>query len=152
MFKRRFILVVVSFLCLSVVFLVFFSRVNWPARVVVNGQVFNVGVADTSYLQHRGLSGEKSLDTDEGMFFIFQNPGKYGFWMKNMLFPIDIVWIDQNLKIIGIEKNVSPDTYPKTFYPPENVLYVLEISAGRANSSNIKIGDSVNFVKSDSRN
>lgn len=102
---------------------------------------------DTATGRQNGLSHRRPLSSDEGMLFVFEKEGFYGFWMKDMLFSIDIIWIDANLKIVHIENNVSPQTYPKVFRPTSKSLYVLEILAGQSEISNIKIGDSVKILK-----
>lgn len=116
-------------------------------QVIIGENVFNVDVADTPESRERGLSGKKSLNLDEGMFFIFQKSDNYGFWMKDMLFPLDIIWIGDDFKVNHIEENVSPDTFPKTFYSNVDSVYVLEISSGGVDRFDIKIGDKVIFRK-----
>lgn len=99
-------------------------------------------IADTPELQDKGLGGRyRGLPPNTGMLFVFEKEGNYGFWMKDMNFALDIVWIDTNQKIIGIEKNVTPDTYPKVFYPPAWIKFVLELPAGFTVEQGIKIGD-----------
>ena len=56
----------------------------------------------------KGLSIKNTLNESEGMLFPFDTPGEYSFWMKDMKFPIDIIWIDSNYKIVYIEKNLQP--------------------------------------------
>src|SRR3989344_5463411 len=126
---------------------IFVSTKTYKSEVILAGRVFEVDVVDTNYLLSKGLSGRMSLDEDQGMLFVFQKPDKYGFWMKDMLFPIDIIWFDQNFKIIHVEKSVSPQTYPKIFTPESNSLYVLEISAGQVQKLGIQIGDKTKFWK-----
>ena len=79
--------------------------------------------------------------------FIFENEEIHSFWMKDMLFSIDILWIDSNFKIVHIENGVSPESYPKIFTPNTKSLYVLEISAGQVNILNMKVGDFIKIVK-----
>ncbi len=123
------------------------STVNYKAKVIVKNKLYIVEVANTTYFLEKGLSGHPPLKNDEGMFFVFQKPDKYGFWMKDMLFPIDIIWIDKDFKIIHIEKSVSPGTYPKVFYPEADSLYVLEVSADEAEKLNLKAGDAIQFLQ-----
>ncbi len=115
--------------------------------VILGGKTFSVEIAKTDMERERGLSLHVPLSDSQGMLFIFPTEGLYGFWMKDMLFPIDIVWIDSNLKIVHIEKDLSPETYPKIFSPGAESLYVLEIPAGQSDILNIKTGDRVKFVK-----
>ena len=100
------------------------------ANAQVGSKTFMVEIADTPDKQKLGLSGRKSLPRDQGMLFIFDKPGRYGFWMKDMNFPIDIVWFDTDNKIIGVTKNLQPTSYPQVFYPDQEVGSVLEINTG----------------------
>ncbi len=119
------------------------------ATVEINDKSFKVDVAETMGARAKGLSGREKLDDDEGMFFIFGAAGNYGFWMKNMKFPIDILWIKDN-RIAGITSDVQPqagvsDFSLKIYYPPESVKHVLEVNAGVAEKLGFKIGDLVRF-------
>ncbi len=141
------------FIWIAVVLIVFIAIVaflyteTYPARVIIGGKSFQVEVVDTDYLFAKGLSERNTLSADEGMFFVFQNPSKHGFWMKDMKFSIDIIWIDENFIINHIEKSVSPNTYPKVFNSDKDSIYVLEVLAGEAEKLDIKIGDKVKFIK-----
>lgn len=147
MFKRKIILVLGFVLALSIIFLIIFSHQSYKASVRVGGKTFLVEVADTNKLLEKGLSGHGPLKDNEGMLFVFKTPDKYGFWMKEMLFPLDIIWVSQDFKIVHIEKSLLPETYPKIFYPTSSALYVLEVSAGEADLLKIKTGDSVQITK-----
>ncbi len=87
-------------------------------------------IATTTVAQKRGLSGRLVIPNNYAMLFVFPNPGVYGFWMKDMLVPIDIIWLSDNGTIISIEKSVQPNTYPHVFYPQTPARYVLEAHAG----------------------
>lgn len=104
-------------------------------------------VVNTSETKTKGLSNRPSLAEDSAMLFVFDEPDKYGIWMKDMKFSIDIFWLDEKGKIIHIEKNVSPETYPNVFFPPHKSLYVLEANAGFADANRLKVGNSLNFNK-----
>ena len=114
----------------------------------------NIEVVDTNAKRTEGLSGKEARQNDpiglglgenEGMLFVFDTEGYYGFWMKDMKFPIDMAWFDKDKKIIHIENALSPETYPKVFSPSASSLYVLEVQAGFLGKNNIKIGDLVAF-------
>lgn len=92
----------------------------------------SVEVASTSEEQAKGLGQRLSLPDNQGMLFPFMYPGDYGFWMKDMHFPLDMVWISSDKKVVSITPNISPDTYPTVFYPPLAISYVLELNAGAA--------------------
>ena len=119
-----------------------------PSPVVtLGGKLFSVEIADTPATQERGLSGHAPLSDGQGMLFVFDKSDNYGFWMKDMTFPIDIVWLNSDMKIAHIEKSVFPETYPKVFYPNALTQYVLEISAGQSDILHLKTGDSVFRMK-----
>ncbi len=112
------------------------------SQVTVSTVSYKVIHADTDELRTKGLSGRTSLEKDTVMLFSFPTPGVYGFWMKDMLFPIDILWTNEAGDTVQhIERNLSPDTYPKAFYPPEPSKYVLEIAAD--GFKDVQVGDKV---------
>ena len=119
---------------------VFFGR---PTTVQVGGLEVQITVAQTPLERQRGLSGHESLAPDEGMLFVFPEDGKYAFWMKDMRFSIDIVWLSADGGIIYMAQNVSPDTYPANFAPPTPARYVLELPAGFVGRNNVSVGDIV---------
>lgn len=99
-------------------------------------------VADTSSLREQGLSGTPSLPIGIVKLFVFDEPVVAPFWMKDMKYPIDILWLDADKKIIFIASNLAPETYPATFGPTEPSLYVIETPAGMAERENMYIGSS----------
>ena len=102
-------------------------------------------VADTESLRRKGLGGRDGLSGDQAMLFIFDNPARYGIWMKDMRFPIDIFWVDEMMRIVFIKESVLPSTYPEVFRPVLPVKYVLETGAGFAKRNRVKIGDEISF-------
>lgn len=152
LFDKRFLLFL--FTVIVVVFLVayYWNRLGNQYKTVslyLGGQKFTVGVADSMALRAAGLSGRSGLRDDEGMYFIFNSPGKHSFWMKDMEFPIDIVWIKGD-RVVGFSENVQPEPnktiFGLTIYrPPEEVDRVLEVSAGTAAKYGWKVGDVVKF-------
>ena len=102
-------------------------------------------VVDSEDRRERGLSNRENLARNQGMLFIFDSPDEYCFWMKDMKFPIDIIWLDSDKKIVGIEHKVSPDTYPKSFCPSKPSLYVIEVEDGLARRARLKLGQQINF-------
>ena len=128
-------------------FYVIFHNKPSQMQVVLGGKTFVMEIADTPDLHAEGLSGHKPLADNEGMIFIFDTPGVYKFWMKDMLFPLDIIWLAPDKTVVGFEKSLSPQTYPQSFGPDALSQYVLEISNGQIDNLNIKIGDTVNFTE-----
>jgi uncharacterized membrane protein (UPF0127 family) len=109
-----------------------------------NGTLIDAEIADTPEAQAQGLSGRTSLNG--GMLFVFDRPDKYGIWMKDMNFPIDIIWLDENKKIVTIQENATPESYPsKTFFPSSSSLYVLELNSGTVRDEAISAGQSMSW-------
>jgi uncharacterized protein len=113
------------------------------ALVKIASTTFDAYVSDNEKLRENGLSGFASLEDNQTMLFIFPNSDSYGFWMKDMLFSIDILWLDEDYKVISFEEDVSPQTFPKAFFPKSPAKYVLEFKAGILAKINIKEGDMV---------
>ena len=103
-------------------------------------------VVDTIALRERGLSGRISMPPNRGMLFVFDSPGMYGFWMKDMHIPLDMIWIDADHKVVSTNLEVATTTYPDMYFPTENAQYILELNAGAATEYGIKIGDTLNFI------
>jgi hypothetical protein len=95
----------------------------------------------------KGLMFRENLDENNGMLFIFNNSGKYNFWMKNTLIPLDIIWINKNIEIVDIKENVPPcKQEPCEIYSPKTeAWYVLEVNGGSVKMNNISIGDKLNI-------
>ena len=81
------------------------------------------------------------------MLFVFPKSDIYAFWMKDMLVPIDIFWLDAQGHIVSIARNVATSTYPNVFYPVAPARYVLETAAGFANAHSIATGTSLLLQK-----
>lgn len=115
--------------------------------VEINNVKIPVEVVRTQAEVEKGLSGRASLDAESGMLFVFAKPDYYRFWMPDMNFPIDIIWIKDD-RIVEISPNVSNKFDPKNpkFYtPPQPADRVLEVNAGFAKNKNIKVNDVVIF-------
>lgn len=106
----------------------------------------NLDIADTPQERNTGLSGKETLPEGRGMFFVFESPDFYQFWMKDVKFAIDIIWISQDWEIISIDQNVLPSSYPVLFKPAEPALYVLEVNSGFALKNQISVGDRVKLL------
>jgi len=112
--------------------------------ISLNGREIRAEVAKSAGEFVKGLAGRPCILKDQGMLFTFKRPGRYAFWMKDMKFPIDIIWIDAGKKIVGEEIDVRPDTYPDRFVNKQNnALYVLELKANTARELNLEIGQPV---------
>ncbi len=102
-----------------------------------------VDIADTSALREQGLSGRSELKENEGMLFVFPEDGVYTFWMKDMSFSIDMIWISKSGTVVHVENAATPRSYPETFGPDVPARYVLEVSAGFSEAHGVSVGDVV---------
>jgi len=105
-----------------------------------------VELARTDDERIKGLSGRASLSGVDGMLFIFPESGYHTIWMKDMKFPIDIIWIDEHMQIIGIDKSVTPDTYPRLYRPSRPAKYVLETNINFADTYSFREGNEVSIA------
>lgn len=113
----------------------------------LGGEELLLRVADTEALRERGLSGTNPLGEHEGMIFVFSRVGNYGIWMKEMLYPIDIIWFDEKYRIIGVEERATPDSFPKVFNPVLPTKYVVELRAGFISDHHLENGDTLEIKK-----
>jgi len=113
---------------------------NSSPHIFINGKQLNVEIVKTPGARELGLSGRTSLREDTGMLFVFETDAPWGIWMKDMKFPIDILWIDRDGTVLHVEKNATPESYPNIFISPEPARYVLEVNAGFAEKNWIENG------------
>lgn len=93
--------------------------------------VFTARVAKTPPEIDKGLSGTRSLRQDQAMIFVYDHDDKWILTMQDMHFPVDIVWLDKNKKVVYIVKNVPPESYPyEDFSPKQKARYAIEFPAG----------------------
>lgn len=109
----------------------------------VNNVPVIVTVANTPETLTRGLSGTRELGQNEGKFFVFKESGKHGIWMKDMLIPLDIIWVDEELSVVHIEKQVSPETFPTVFAPETDARFVLEVNSFFTDTLKLQVGDRI---------
>lgn len=116
------------------------------ATVELGGEVFAVQVVDTEAARAQGLSNTEPLAKNAGMLFVFPKPDRYSFWMKEMKYALDIIWLADN-KIVDIAPRVPPPETPvsplPSYAPRLAADRVLEVTAGTAERLNLKIGDAV---------
>lgn len=120
--------------------------INKIQHIKIAGKIFKVDLALTPEIQKQGLSGRSELKEDEGMLFVFDHIDQYSFWMKDMNFALDIIWIGEDLRVVYIKKSAEPESYPETFTPSQNARYVLEVLSQFSEKNNLKEGDRVEFL------
>ena len=151
--KKKLIL---FFLIFTLLIISFFYSINKllsddieSIKVNIKGDVYTLLIADSVEEQSKGLSGLESLDEDKGMIFIFNTPDFYGFWMKDTLIHLDMIWLDENKKVVYIKYNAQPESYfetpPAVYTPTTKALYVVELNAGQSERVGLNVGDTIEF-------
>jgi uncharacterized protein len=131
-------------------YIFFFQRMNPPLpadTLTVDGATFKVEIASTRVEQARGLSFRPSLGANAGMLFVFRSSSVQSFWMKDMNFPLDMIWIAGN-EVVGFAQDAVPQPGAQLwqlaiYTSPDGTDKVLEVNAGTVAKYNIKVGDQV---------
>ena len=132
--------------------LIVFDGGGTPPTALVGGAAFEVEIAFTADARTRGLSGRDGLADGAGMLFVFDGGAASAFWMREMRFALDFVWIGDNCEVVDIHANVPPPPAGTpmgelTLYESEPpARYNLEINAGEAAKRGIAVGDAVKFI------
>lgn len=112
----------------------------------MGGAPLTVEVADTDAARAQGLSGRESLLPGHGMLFTFERPGQYQFWMKDMRFGLDFVWLAGG-QVAEVTENVLPPTLekpdPVRLWPKAPVTSVIEVPAGWVQAQGVAVGDEI---------
>jgi hypothetical protein len=142
------------YILITIVIVIFFGfwffRASAPVSDLSKIRIIQIGnaVIQAEFVtaqedQIKGLSGRTFLAENAGMFFVFEYPMYWGIWMKDMNFPIDVLWITDDMKVSDIVENMLPSSYPNTYKPHIPVRYVLEIPSGMAKKYGITVGQKV---------
>lgn len=119
-------------------------------KIKINNEEFNLSVARTDEDRKKGLAKFDSIKENEGMVFIFDTPGNYSFYMKDMKFNIDIVFLNERKEVVSIFKNAKTTDYVnplqyEAYKPDYPSKYVLEFKEGTIQKIGLKLGDKIDF-------
>ncbi len=120
------------------------STKSSTTTLTINGIEIKAQLAKTQSQIQKGLGGQNKLLEKEGMLFVMPSYNRYSFWMKDMKFPLDIIWLDKD-RIADITKNipVENNNHLTIYQPTTPVNLVLEVNAGFSDKYKIKVGDKV---------
>lgn len=126
-------------------------QLYWPKAVVeLSRQKIDVWVSNSYYHLHKGLGGRSALDQNQGMLFVFGEYKRQGMVMRGMKFPIDIIWLNNNLVVDFVQKvPIEPgvkDEHLKVYFPRGDSNLVLELGAGWIEQNGLKIGDKLTII------
>jgi uncharacterized protein len=122
-----------------------------PRAIFPDGHVFKLEIARTAEEKARGYMFRDNVGRKEGMLFLFPNSDFHSFWMKNCRIPLDIIWLDQELRVVHVEPKVPPcraDPCPD-YTPMRKAQYVLEVRAGMSERTGLRIGDPIRIERVD---
>jgi len=118
------------------------SFAHKQAQLMFNNTIIAVDISDTEKKITQGLSHRERLSNKQGMLFIVNSISYWdsSIWMKDMLFPIDIIWLDEDFVVFDIARDIHPETFPEKFHPLYPAHYVLEVCAGWADRYGVRVG------------
>lgn len=118
-----------------------------PTYLTLAGKTLTLFIADTDEERIRGLGGRPPLPKNTGMLFVFGATDRHGIWMKDMQFPIDILWFDESWLVVDVADDVTPETFPTVFFPKEAGRYVLEAGVDFIEDSGVTVRDAARITK-----
>ena len=119
---------------------------RWAVAVVPSGREFSLEVAADPESRARGYMFREKVAPNEGMLFLFEESDRHGFWMKNCLASLDIVWLDAAMRVVHVARSQKPCPIggPCPLIEPDRpARYVIEFAAGTAASEGLEVGDPV---------
>ena len=124
---------------------------NNSELILPNGNVVVVEIADTFKQRSEGLSGRDNLNADSAMLFVFDKESYYSFWMPDMNFSIDIVWLDSEYRVVDVAKNIKPmpelaQSDLPTYINKNPAMYVIEFNAGFFDLNNLALGQKIKLT------
>ena len=144
------ILIIIFLAALAILAILFYFRQDKSMNLKIGGTTLRVELASSFLEQAKGLSGRDALGESQGMLFVYRDSAVRNFWMKDMLFSIDAVWINKG-KIVGWQENISP---PKDaggqilrFHSLQPADMVLEAPSGWVKGNNIRLGQGVDLAE-----
>lgn len=145
----KYLLSIFLLILIGIFLFFYFFQKNKETEVVINNKIYiTAEVADNIIARMKGLSGKEKLAQNKSMLFVFNNYKKYGFWMKDMNFSLDIVWIKDN-EIVEVTERINNQDQRKIYRPQTAINYALEVNSGFVEKNKLKIGDRVDIIDND---
>lgn len=148
----KIVFIVLAFLLFFFYVAAFLGKPRNFTEIKFGQNTIHAQIANTEHKRSMGLSYTEKISDNSGMLFIFNETGEKNFWMRDMYFDIDIIWLDEYKQVVGFFENVKKESYnnknpelSKIYRSPENTKYVLEVNAGTIQKLKIKTGDILEF-------
>lgn len=146
---KNIVIVFVSLILIVILFSIFSrpKNVKYPDGIglTIKNQDYYLEVAHTNETRAKGLSNREKICPNCGMIFVFDKPAQYTFWMKDTLIPLDMVWLDDQGKIVKIATVLDINNDQKKYTNDQNAKYVIELNANEAFKLDLKIGDTIDL-------
>ncbi|MEO5627364.1 MAG: DUF192 domain-containing protein [Candidatus Saccharimonadales bacterium] len=144
--KQTYLLAILFGLAAAVTIIgLFYWQQQNGCKLKLSRSCYSLEYATTVDQHTTGLGNRSTLANDHGMIFIFDQPQKACFWMKNTKFSLDIIWVNQTKQVTKIEKNLSPTSYPQAYCSDNDTSYVIELSAGSADANSLSVSQQLKF-------
>jgi uncharacterized membrane protein (UPF0127 family) len=143
--RRIYILFITPVVLVLFLFGIWLNNYKPSDNLLLGSHKYSLIIAKTPASQEKGLGDRNSLPQNQGMLFAYQGQALYCFWMKDMRFSLDMIWVNSDKKVVYIKQDVSPNSYPKAFCSPNLAEYVIELNAGQVQAAGIYTGEHLNF-------
>jgi len=140
--RKLFASIVIASVIALICGIAFLTR-STTETLTVNNHTYHLQVASTETAMEKGLGGREYMPAAEGMLFDMGRSTKQCYWMKDMRFPLDIIWLDEDQHVTHIERSLRPDTYPKRYCAEGR--YVIELNAGQSDIADFKLDQTLRF-------
>ncbi|MFA7662460.1 MAG: DUF192 domain-containing protein [Patescibacteria group bacterium] len=145
---KQIIIILILVLIGTNIYLFFIYHKPNPKEICFKNNCFTFEIARTPRQKALGLMNRDLLDQTASMLFIYEDPKTMGIWMKNMKFPLDILWLNYEGEIVDFIKNAppcQPNLVCPAYKPAESASYVLEINAGLIDKYSLELGNKAKF-------
>lgn len=142
---NRFVKIILICVALAALITPFVALRPTGVWLTSGNQTYYLEKATTEAAREKGLGGRVAMAQNRGMLFVFEKPAIQCFWMKDMQFPLDIIWLDAEKKVTYVATDVSPASYPQNYCGGDATRYVLELRAGEAKRAGITLGKTLEF-------
>ena len=141
--QKILVLILVLFLIITLILFLNSFQKKKQGQVCFKNYCFEVKIARTIAQRAKGLMFREKIENNQGMLFVFKSEKKYSFWMKNVSFPLDIIWLNADKKVVFISPSTQPCNNSEcvAIKPTTKAQYVLEINKGLVKEIGLKIGD-----------
>ena len=144
--RKKYSIIIVIIILATIVFFIAKSNANSQQACIENKACFDIEIVDSDEELVLGLSNRNQIPESQGMLFVLSEESAPRFWMKSMRFPIDIIWINSEMRVSGIVRDFQPcepDGVCPVVYPDEEISYVFEINSGLSDAYGFEEGDRV---------